>query len=297
MRLCTRFSVQRFEKNPIIYSGMPGLSGEIGRNINGPSLIRVPDWVEGALGTYYLYFADHGGQYIRLAYADDLAGPWTIYGPGVLHMDEALGRAHIASPDVHIYEEDAQIRLYFHQPAPEAQRGLGQVSYVALSGNGLDFSVQPQILGQFYFRVFQHDSWHYAFAKGISYRSRDGLANFVEGNTYLPRCRHTAVWVEGETLHLLYTRTQDRPESILYTCADLRADWLEWTFAEAELLLEPQFDWEGANCPLEASREGKVMHNVNQLRDPAIYREGEDLYLLYSVAGESGIAIAKLEKK
>lgn len=296
MQKCARFSAQRFEANPIIYPAMPGLEGELGRNINGPSLLRVPDWVEGALGTYYLYFADHGGQYIRMAYADDLAGPWAIYAPGVLPMREAPGRAHIASPDVHIDEEQRQIRLYFHQPAPEAQRALGQVSYVAQSEDGLHFSPRPQILGQFYFRVFQHAGWHYAFAKGICYRSRDGLADFVEGKTHLPRCRHTAVWVEGETLHLLYSRTEDSPESILYTWADLRADWLEWSFAEPELLLAPEFDWEGAHCPLEKSRAGKIMHPVNQLRDPAVYREGEDLYLLYSVAGESGIAIAKLER-
>ena len=39
----------------------------MGDNINGPSLIRVPNWVEGRLSRYYLYFADHKGAYIRLA--------------------------------------------------------------------------------------------------------------------------------------------------------------------------------------------------------------------------------------
>jgi hypothetical protein len=34
---------------------------------------------------------------------------------------------------------------------------------------------------------------------------------------------------------------------------------------------------------------------VNQLRDPAIYVEGDEVYLLYAVAGESGIAIARVE--
>jgi len=296
MQQCRRFEVQRLGGNPIIYPDMPGLEGDMGRNINGPSLMRVPEWIEGGLGAYYLYFADHGGQHIRLAYADDLTGPWTIYEPGVLHMDEAPGRAHIASPDVHIYEEERQIRLYFHQPAPEAERGSGQVSFVALSADGLHFKVRPQILGQFYFRVFQYGGWHYAFAKGISYRSRDGLTDFVEGRTHLPRCRHTAVWVEGDILHVVYSRTEDRPESILYTWVDLRTDWLEWNFAESTRLLAPELDWEGADCPLEASRMGKTMKRVNEVRDPAIHRENDQLYLLYSVAGESGIAIAKLEK-
>jgi len=34
---------------------------------------------------------------------------------------------------------------------------------------------------------------------------------------------------------------------------------------------------------------------VNQLRDPTIYQENEETFLLYSVAGEGGIAIAKVE--
>jgi hypothetical protein len=38
-------------------------------------VIRVPDWVENPLGAYYLYFAHHKGDHIRLAYARDPAGP------------------------------------------------------------------------------------------------------------------------------------------------------------------------------------------------------------------------------
>ena len=35
-----------------------------GININGPSLIGMPDWAPGRLSAYYLYFADHGGSHI-----------------------------------------------------------------------------------------------------------------------------------------------------------------------------------------------------------------------------------------
>jgi hypothetical protein len=34
--------------------------------------------------------------------------------------------------------------------------------------------------------------------------------------------------------------------------------------------------------------------HVNQLRDPAIFEEHERTYLIYAVAGESGIAIAEI---
>ncbi|MDQ3622022.1 MAG: hypothetical protein M3463_05975 [Verrucomicrobiota bacterium] len=67
-------TVIRFEENPIIRPDM--LPGEDGVNICDPSLIRVPDWLGNPLGKYYLYFADHKGKYIRLAYADRLQGPW-----------------------------------------------------------------------------------------------------------------------------------------------------------------------------------------------------------------------------
>ena len=78
--------VQRVVDRPIIHAG---LAPSIGANIQGPSLIRTPDWLPNRLGRYYLYFADHKGSYIRLAYADSLEGPWAIHVPGSLHLPES----------------------------------------------------------------------------------------------------------------------------------------------------------------------------------------------------------------
>lgn len=291
--------IERFVGHPIIHSQLPGLEGERGENINGPSLIKVPEWVEGRLGRYYLYFAHHNGAYIRMAYADDLAGPWTVHEPGVLHMDRAPGRRHIASPDVHVDEQRRQIRMYFHQPAPEDRQELGQVSFAALSVDGIDFVVRPEILGKYYLRVFRYADWYYGLGKydnvdGVIYRSRDGLTDFVEGPRLLPQVRHTALWVEGDRLFLLYTRIGDRPESILLATTDLRADWQNWSFSEPVCLLEPEMEWEGVQQPLAPSRSGAIKGQVRQLRDPAFYAEGDARYVLYSVAGEQGIAIARL---
>src|SRR6266567_5174952 len=58
-------------------------------NVNGPSLIVVPSWVNNPLGRYHLYFAHHEGRSIRLAYANDLAGPWTLYEPGALRLEDS----------------------------------------------------------------------------------------------------------------------------------------------------------------------------------------------------------------
>src|ERR1700739_4485805 len=70
----------------------------IGVNIQGPSMIRVPDWIGNRLGEYYLYFAEHKGSYIRLAYADHPAGPWVVHPPGSLHLAQSrfFDRAPVA---------------------------------------------------------------------------------------------------------------------------------------------------------------------------------------------------------
>ena len=70
---------ERLENNPII---LPHMDEKMGHNINGPSLIQIPEWVENPLGKYYLYFACHNGKYIRLAYADELAGNWKTHTLG-----------------------------------------------------------------------------------------------------------------------------------------------------------------------------------------------------------------------
>ena len=301
----SHFRVERLPNNPIIHPGTPGVEpeGGLGHNINGPSLIRVPDWIDNPLGRYYLYFAHHNGSYIRLAYADDLEGPWQMHEGGVLPLEDAPGRHHVASPDVHVDDDDRRIRMYFHQPTPHGSPYSGQRTWVALSEDGLRFEARDEVLGLFYFRVFAYEGWHYALAKyfndgGIIYRSRDGLSDFEEGPRCLPDVRHTAVWVDRDTatLYVIYSLVEIEgiPEHLYISTADLTRDWREWEFTAPESLLWPEEDWEGANLPVETSRYGAVRGPVHELRDPAIYEEDGQLYLLYSVAGEQGIAIARL---
>lgn len=287
----------------IVYPGMEGLEPERGyENINGPSLIRVPDWVENPLGRYYLYFAHHNGTYIRLAYADALEGPWRIHAGGVLSIDRAPGRGHIASPDVHVDHDRRRIRMYFHQPPPQGSGLKGQMTWAALSKDGLDFEARDEVLGLFYFRVFEYDGHHYAFAKyhndgGILYRSRDGLTEFEPGPRILPRVRHMALWHDSDNdiLYVFYSRGLDKPEHLMVSHVENLSDpWRQWRFSEPVSILKPQTDWEGVNEPLKPSGWGAARGPVHQLRDPAIYAEDGRLYLLYSVAGEQGIAIARV---
>ena len=93
--------IERFLGNPILsVSTHPETIDELPGNINGPSVIKVPEWVKNPLGKYYMYFGHHRGTYIRLAYANSIEGPWFMYEPGVLKMEDAYAFRHIASPDV-----------------------------------------------------------------------------------------------------------------------------------------------------------------------------------------------------
>lgn len=282
----------------------PESDPSIGSNLNGPSMIRVPRWVRKPLGRYYLYFASHTGTYIRMAYADRVEGPWKVYQPGVLRLEDVKPcSGHIASPDVLVDHERRQIRMYFHGPAHKDGRKLGQMSLVSLSGDGLHFTARDEILGPSYFRVFRWGGYYYAIARGgEAFRSPDGLPPFEEGPKLFSGdpgyvVRHVAVMLDGNNLTVVYSRIGDSPESILSSHIHLTRDWNSWTPSPPKLVLASERDYEGANLPVQVSRSGPARSPVHQLRDPAIYREGAKTYLLYSVAGESGIALARLHRE
>lgn len=303
----------------------------MGANIQGPSAIRVPDWVPNPLGRYYLYFADHKGSYIRLAVADSPEGPWRIHTPGALSLQDSLfpterlpavapkdappplpGQPppgtpgipsgdedaitpHIASPDVHVDAANRRIVMYVH--------GLSgyrtQRTRAALSADGLHFTARPELFGPSYFRVFRHGGFTYALAMpGILFRSADGLTGFEQGPTLFgPLQRHTAVLKRGDTLFVFWTQVGDAPEAILVSCIELTGDWMGWSATPPVELLRPETAWEGADLPVAPSWRGAIDHRVNQLRDPAILEDDGRVFLFYAVAGEAGIAVAELIKQ
>ena len=296
------FSVKRFPLNPIIRPEMLPVADS--DNINGPSLIRAPEWLPRRLGTYYLYFAHHRGSYIRLAFADRLEGPWTIYESGTLHLSQVPScRDHIASPDVHVDHARRQIRMYFHGCLA---LGEGQKSFVATSSDGISFQPCDEVLGIFYLRMAPLQTEWIGMAKGgVMYRSQDGLTKFhrLPVTAFLSEdpdghrpggVRHVALQVTGFTLFVYFTRIGDAPECILRSRIDLEMPEEKWTAIRPELVLRPEASWEGATLPLRASKPGKSTACENAVRDPAIFLDDGRLFLLYSVAGEFGIAIAEL---
>ena len=292
--LSKNIRVQRLGNGPII---KPNMDARMGSNVNGPSLIKVPEWLPNPLGHYYLYFAHHDGQYIRLAVADQLAGPWRTHEAGVLPLRDSLFLGHIASPDVIVDDSARRIRLYFHGADQPTGSGSRQFTRVARSSDGLNFTTSPEDLGRPYMRVVQYRDWHYALAMpGTLYRSRDGLRDFEEGHTpFASDMRHAALLIKDDRLFVFYTRVGDAPERILLSWIDLSAEWRDWAPSKPVTLLEPELHYEGANLPLRPSVRGLAQDPVRELRDPAVYQEGDHLYLLYSVAGEQGIAIARLD--
>lgn len=300
--------VERFFAEPIIF---PHMDKRMGNNINGPSIIHMPKWAKNNLGAYHLYFSDHKGSYIRLAFSETVTGPWSIYSPGALElkhslfitedpMDEAL-YAHIASPDVHIDHAKKCFWMYFH-----GQLDTGdQVTRVAKSKDGINFDVKKAILGPPYFRVFEHENWIYALCWGGEiWRSKDWCSPFEKGpkilpfepsEKHLPSFRHGEIFLRNSVLHIFFSNIGDNPEAILHTKIDVSNDWMDWKISSIEKILEPELIWEGSDLPVMMSAVGAALGELRELRDPCVFQDVDgQVYLLYSAAGESAIGLVKL---
>ncbi len=298
-RLCAR----RLIDQPIIRPDM--LPDGLGDNINGPSLIEVPSWINKPLGKYYLYFAHHEGDHIRLAYADRLEGPWRIHKSGTLHLADAPScHNHIASPDVHVDDKAREVRMIFHGPV----RGSNvQLSFLATSPYGLTFSASPVVLAKSNLRAVRwNNGWlgitfgvHLHYSKRLDQPFRRfpsrGFDCYPDG-TSGRIVRHVALRATQTMLQVFYNRIGDTPEEIWRCRVDLRT-LPYWRVRDPQLILSPERTWEGASLNVRASHRGIARRPENALRDPCIFFKDEKTYLLYAVAGEQGIAIAELENQ
>jgi hypothetical protein len=134
----------------------------------------------------------HEGKYIRLAYSDNINGPWKIYEKGTLRIEDCICNfksesfsplKHIASPDIIIDSIKKEFVMYFHCPVysggSDSLESYPQVTLRATFRNGIDFKPEKEMLGDYYFRVFKWNTQFYAIARlGVFYRSKDGISNF-----------------------------------------------------------------------------------------------------------------------
>ena len=315
----------RFKNNPIIQSSQ--LQGSDGDDINGPSLIKVPDWIHNKLGKYYLYFAHHKGKYIRLAYADKLEGPWKIYQPGTLQISDCktcenglqntglsikhVGAessddevTHIASPDVLIDNKKKELVLYFHCPINDGKKFKGQYSLRATSKDGIHFRADSTVLGYSYFRVFKWKDAYYSISRaGLLAKSKDGIAAFESGTNPFSKIqnrenylRHAAVLLAGDTLYVFYSRVGDTPKRIVVSKIILNDDWKTWTASTPIDVAFPIEKYEGGELPIAKSSAGLFYGLVRQLRDPYVFEEKGQWYLVYAAGGENSLVIGKINR-
>jgi hypothetical protein len=315
--------VTRLPQSPIIVPEM--LPGDDGASINGPSLIRVPSWVQHPLGRYYLYFAHHAGKYIRLAYADDLGGPWHVREGGVQPLAaQHTVRGHIASPEAVIDEASRRIYLFYHGGNPV--EGKPQATSVSVSTDGLNFTPIDVVVGPAYLRVFRHAGHWYSLnqsgelcraaalgqpfqpvARIIGPEIADAVDPARLGEPGAPPAdtrpksgpdrysiRHIGLDVDGDRLVIFFSCVGHRPERILCTFVDLHGPEERWKARGVVEVAQPEGEAEGASLPQAYSNGGISRTRVHELRDPTVFREGGHAWLLYSVAGEHGIGITRL---
>ena len=318
----------RLKQNPLI---TVETSRSLGDNVNGPSIIRVPSWIPHPLGRYYAYFGHHKGQFIRLAYADAVTGPWKVYVPGVVPVSEtAFYRpqpdppdgpvdqfyTHVASPEIYVDEAHKRLLLWTHgwwtndqrwplglaeARAWARQNGYGQFTQSSESTDGLHFALRPAITKVSYLRVFPLDGYLYGMARlGQLLRSKDPLAAFeiganpFDGGPYAERVRHVATLLRGRTLFVFLTGIGDAPERVMLSTLDLSGDWKSWKASPPVELLRPEAPYECPGLPRVPSAAGEIEGPARQLRDPAIFEEAGTTYLFYSICGEQGLAAAQL---
>jgi len=305
-------TAERLGNGPVIYQGMPGLEGELGDNIDGPSVIKAPSWLKKPLGKYYMYFAHHRGKYIRLAYADKPEGPWHIYEPGTLRLDQMTHcYNHVASPDALVDDSNKSVILYFHCPVESVDvkrdHPYTQLTFVATSGDARHFNPVQESFAAPYLRAFRFGGYTYAIGMSDKksaypvwlrsaqfYRSKTGMPPFEPGPRIIDEMRHGALFVQGHTLHIFYTIVGDDPERIYHCDVDLRPDWTEWTATAPTEVLRPETKYEGADLPVSQSRGGMSAGRERALRDPGVLDDNGKIYLYYAVAGETGIAVARV---
>lgn len=369
MRTCEMVDVDRFESNPLIWS-----SEKVGSIVNHPSIIKVPSWVENPLGKYYLYFSHKFGNYIRMAYADNIEGPWEVYEPGTVHIDETPFIGHIASPDVHVDEKNQYIRMYLHgetkvrdlirttseerpyrrerhdytkwslphraayewgrtlfnkidsekrnQTANSSGTSRTNVSSTEehsslkkllrkkaprpsavqetrhlRSTNGIDFHSPSPILGPSWFAVFTCERRYYALARdGYVYVADSATEPFSRKTRLFTDHRHFGVHVDNDILSVYYSRPRDDPESILRAEVELKQDITEWETSDPVTVILPEMKYEGVDVNNDRTTDEGPWDRQREVRDPEIYQENGSKYLFYAIAGQSGIAAAKLRE-
>ena len=168
-------------------------------------------------------------------------------------------------------------------------------SLCAVSNDCFNWRVQAKRINQTYLRVFLYKHNKYAIAWGGQILRQNPLGIFEMGPWSFgdQGHRHAGVLVRGDKLHVVWTRIGAAPEQILYSTIDMSHSWRDWYATKAQVILKPTFDWEGANLPISTSTIGGLTKQEHALRDPFLFEQSDEVYMVYTGGGETSIGVAK----
>lgn len=279
-------------------------------NINGPCCIKVPKWCKSKLANYYLYYAHHSGENIRMSYTNNLFEKWSSFKGGVLNINQTIDAyGHIASPEIMINEQEELIYMYFH--APSKSKNGEQWTYLAVSIDGINFKqISKRPIAPFYLRIFNYRGYTYGMVKGGSiwkFKKNINSFNFLTNpfnnsdkneiwHNYEGAVRHVGLFLKKDILHVFYSKISDIPERIMHTFIKVnKKNDKKWVVEKCVEIIRPEKIFEGSNLPLKKSTAGAAHYPENALRDPFIFFDSNKYYLFYSIAGEQGIAISEFD--
>ena len=216
---------------------------------------------------------------------------------------------HLASPDVHVLAGARRLRMYFHAPVSESTGGHlpcwdtyptgRQKTLIAESTDGHTFSVVPgPAIAPSYLRMAPwRDGWIGMAMPSQLVRSPDGVHDFEYGPSLWDddEIRHSALRVEGDTLHVWWTRAGDAPERIFTSAVDLTGDWRDWVAGVPVEVLRPKEPWEGSRVDVAPSVRGAGGAPEHALRDPYVFTDADgSRWLFYAAAGEFALGVTRL---
>lgn len=308
MAFKTNFDNKQFiENKTLIISKMLLPKVTLG-NINGPSCLRTPNFIKNPLGKYLLYFAHHAGKFIRIAYSDEIFTNWKILNHRINKVSEkTIFHDHVASPDLYVDNVENKIYMFFHSRIKGSRM---QQTFLSKSNDGINFELVGDSLDlPFYFRHVITETKTFAVTKGGNMYVNSispiisawrALNNINSGNSNeevmhnkFGSIRHVSLIYYMKTLIVFYTKIGDAPERIYAAKIEENEKGL-WLISKEFEITRPELNFEGVNLNITASVSGPSLQEENSLRDPYVLQDGENYYIFYACAGESGIAVGKL---
>ena len=126
----------------------------------------------------------------------------------------------------------------------------------------------------------------------VVYKKINGT--YKEIAEFLPFSRHTCVLVIKKVIYVFFSSVTDNPEHIKVGELIINEKNNACSITNIKSIIEPELYYEHHNSEFIKSDYGGTNNFVRQLRDPYVFNDDKDIYILYTVCGEKGIAIAKI---